>query len=319
MSFACQFCNNILKTKSALYSHQKTAKYCLKLRGENTTYNCSYCNKNLCQKASLDLHITSCKNKKLLDEADKKSEIEAKFQHIIDEYEAKLQAQKEDYEAKMIIFENIINKQLEASTELAKKIIETPNIVTKINCDNKYKIDAPLVLDDDHIKKVCYEKLTRSDCFLGQVGIARFIAREFLLDDNGKPTYMCTDASRGHFVFKDTNGQFQKDIGASHLTNKVHKPIVIASHRVCNKPIKDAEIEEEKLKCVEDDDISLAETETEHKTLSELEQEFFNKYLTKPLEQIREINNKEKNTAFKAVIAEEMHRTILNSNEKSNS
>ena len=43
----CQFCKNIFSTKTNLNSHQKTAKYCLKIQGIEVEkkYECKWCNK----------------------------------------------------------------------------------------------------------------------------------------------------------------------------------------------------------------------------------------------------------------------------------
>ena len=329
MNFECEFCKSILKNKGALVTHQKTAKYCLKLRDKETDYICIYCNKNFSRQNNLDSHLFTCKSKLLKDEIDKETELhqiiksqkeeyETNLKSQKEEYEAKLKSQKEEYEAKLKSqrksYETIIRSQTKASTEITKKIIETPSIInnnntytSKFNCDNKYNIETPLNLEDaKHIEKVFNEKLTISDCYEGQVGVAKFVAREFLTDDNNKPKYQCTDASRGHFVFKTEDGKYKKDLGGKYLIKKIYEPMVKTSKRICNKPLKNAEEISDNMR-YEDDEISLTETELENREYpDDIAQKEYDRYLSKPIERIADINNKEKNIAFKSVIAEEM-------------
>lgn len=42
----CKFCNKTFSSLKSLQTHSKTAKFCLKLRGETTTnFKCNYCEK----------------------------------------------------------------------------------------------------------------------------------------------------------------------------------------------------------------------------------------------------------------------------------
>lgn len=61
MSHECEFCKNKFVNKCGLLYHQRTAKYCLKLQGINSTkYICQYCQKNLADKRLLDTHEEKC-------------------------------------------------------------------------------------------------------------------------------------------------------------------------------------------------------------------------------------------------------------------
>jgi len=78
MDIECEFCKKTFSTKSNLSAHQKSAKFCLELQGDNadeSKFTCEYCQKVLTQQKSLDIHIVSCKEKKKKIESSKDAEI----------------------------------------------------------------------------------------------------------------------------------------------------------------------------------------------------------------------------------------------------
>ena len=72
----CEFCNKTFSTKSNLYTHQNTAKFCLELQGkeDETGFNCEFCNKKYAQKKGLILHVNTCKEKAKKSQDDKQNE-----------------------------------------------------------------------------------------------------------------------------------------------------------------------------------------------------------------------------------------------------
>jgi hypothetical protein len=73
----CEFCNKTFSTKSNLYTHQNTAKFCLELQGKQTDekgFNCEFCNKKYAQKKGLILHVNTCKEKVKKSQNDKQNE-----------------------------------------------------------------------------------------------------------------------------------------------------------------------------------------------------------------------------------------------------
>ena len=54
--------------------------------------------------------------------------------------------------------------------------------------------------------------------FLGQKGMAKFAYTHILTDDDGNLNYICTDASRFGFKYKDESGEIRKDNEAKKLT-----------------------------------------------------------------------------------------------------
>jgi len=74
----CKFCKTELNTKSALNTHQRSSKYCIKLREDNknakeiehVSYDCEFCKKELSSKYRLNSHLTICKIKRKQDEGE---------------------------------------------------------------------------------------------------------------------------------------------------------------------------------------------------------------------------------------------------------
>ena len=58
----CNFCKNSFANEYTLLTHQKSARYCLKIQNiaEKSKYNCIDCGKSLTTKKSLERHIQSC-------------------------------------------------------------------------------------------------------------------------------------------------------------------------------------------------------------------------------------------------------------------
>lgn len=80
----CSYCKKKFSSKSSLNSHQKTTKYCLKLRDDsklNHFKKCEYCDKSFTSKQNLLIHYIECKNKAIQDAVEKERD---KFQKEFD-------------------------------------------------------------------------------------------------------------------------------------------------------------------------------------------------------------------------------------------
>jgi uncharacterized coiled-coil protein SlyX len=62
MSFECNFCAHLFTTKQSLKTHQRFAKYCLGLQGQQLvyTFQCALCGKNMLEKRQLEKHQEKC-------------------------------------------------------------------------------------------------------------------------------------------------------------------------------------------------------------------------------------------------------------------
>ena len=73
----CEFCKNIFSTKTNLNSHQKTAKYCLKIQGIEVQkkYECKWCNKSFAIFSNFERHKKVCKDPKKIEEYEYQNKI----------------------------------------------------------------------------------------------------------------------------------------------------------------------------------------------------------------------------------------------------
>jgi len=219
MSFDCEYCKTSFKSLSSLNYHIKNAKYCLLIQGKNTDktvkqkdFTCNFCNKILCSKRNLNNHVESC-------EKDFKNIL--KYETRIKELEKQLQIQKESYIEQIEIYKNqnlILQQTIE---RLSTKAIEKPT-TTNNTINNNLNITTTIDFDDiDKIKYIIEEDFNINYAVDGQKGIANFLADKFLKDENGNLIYICTDPSRYVFKYRDSSGEFKKDLEAKKLTNYI--------------------------------------------------------------------------------------------------
>ena len=82
----CSYCKKKFSTKSSLNSHQKTTKYCLKLRDDTKLSHCKkceYCDKSFTSKQNLLIHYIECKNKAIQDAVEKeRDKLQKEFDKI---------------------------------------------------------------------------------------------------------------------------------------------------------------------------------------------------------------------------------------------
>ena len=64
----CEFCNKTFSSRSSLGLHQKTARYCLRLResteSEDSSFVCEHCSKTFANNHRLSTHKEICDKKK---------------------------------------------------------------------------------------------------------------------------------------------------------------------------------------------------------------------------------------------------------------
>ena len=241
----CVFCKKTFSTKGNLFSHQKTAKYCLNLQGKNleSLFTCEYCNKDFTQRTSLSDHISICKDrerkiqeeketqhatviKKLEAEISKLKRVErenikkviiekdseiSRINQIVSDQKEKVSEQKETIrklETKLEKFENII---LESKTE-KKSIQPITNNTTNI------VINALNLNDIEKMTSFLEEKLDKNVLAGGQKGLAKLLSETIL-----KNKYKCVDPSRQNFEFTNELGELERDVKAKKLTNALIK------------------------------------------------------------------------------------------------
>jgi len=215
----CEFCKGILKTVSSLNYHKKYNKKCLEIQNKiigDINYSlikCDFCDKNF---ANIKKHLNICK--------EKKKEILINYgknnQEIINEYEKKIQELK-DYIIKLETENSIYKKDHETISDIAKQPKTTNNTNNIINNLSIY--------DHDEIKNrfcVALSNIKPCDLYEGQKSIGRFVA-PCLKNDDGTKMLSCTDHTRNVFVYKDKNGNINKDIKCKNLADLI-EPIASA-------------------------------------------------------------------------------------------
>jgi len=119
MSVVCEFCGTKLNSTSSLNLHKKTAKYCLKIRGDNdggVQQNCcEWCDTTFLRKSALQTHVKICSGMK-------KSMAEDEAEKVLNLERNILACQKQ-------------NEKLEVSVKQYKtkyvKLVRTNSVATK--------------------------------------------------------------------------------------------------------------------------------------------------------------------------------------------
>ena len=220
----CEYCSSVIKTYGALKKHQNTAKYCLAKQNKTSIIEhvCKACDKRFTRKSSLDDHLKICKShipsvhdlQKLLGEKVReifliKKELELSTQTI-----EELRKENSEYRKEMFI--------------LASKSVT--NITTKTTNNTQNLIVS------DWRREVIQEKIEENfkleHVEEGLKGVARFTSKYIIPDEDGIKRYQCTDSSGEVFMYKDSDGIIQKDIGARKLKNVITEPIIKKSTKL---------------------------------------------------------------------------------------
>jgi hypothetical protein len=168
--------------------------------------SCKFCNKSFSE-SNLIKHLRKCKIKKNT-EAEKiikeRNEKDAEIEKL----------KKENNELKLQIVSlkaenNIFSKGHHEMMKLAKQ----PKTKNKIIIENKFFGNT------EKVKDIIDTKLDVYDVAAGQKGIAQFAVKNILKNDEGLLNYVCTDSSRGVFNLLHEDGNLEKDIKATKLTN----------------------------------------------------------------------------------------------------
>lgn len=217
----CEYCNKTLSNIYTLRNHQKTTKYCIDIQSKSKeddnkvfikdeTNKCQICSKYFTTKHNLQQHLKgSCDisyviNCKLLELNKENLELKTKVSEL----------EKEN------TFLKGINSILKENNNCLKDIAKQPKTVTTNNSNRILNMISPIDFTNvDIMKNVINDKYDIDYVFSGQKGIADFVVKNFLKDENGQLNYVCTDPSRQTFKYKDITGEVRKDVEAKKLTN----------------------------------------------------------------------------------------------------
>lgn len=241
----CEFCNTLFSNKSNLNAHQKTTKYCLKLRKiieekEREPFECEFCEKIYCRKDYLKKHQLKCEGKLKIEYDNLKEKLEEKEKELI-----KIESEK-NKEINGVLLDRIEDLK-NCNTKMAE-IAKIPNVInnntitntTTTNTDNSKKINNVLNLmspsdilsNPEKIRKIFQDNYRTKHLMRGVEGLASFSIEFILKTPDGKVCYMCTDPSRKTFLAMNSDGSVNKDIECYNLIDMIYKPANEESERL---------------------------------------------------------------------------------------
>lgn len=233
---SCEFCKKVLSSKGNLNYHQKNNKTCLLIQqkiNENeieiALVDCEFCNQSFSE-SNLVKHLQKCKTRPLIEMIRKDKEIETFRKDKDKEIEMirkdkdkeieKLKKINKKMKKKIMDFTIEIERLKEANSIYSKDHKEIIKIANQPKTNNNNNIIGNNFFNDsEKIKEIINTRLDRFDIAGGQKGIAQFAVNNLLKNDDGIPNYVCTDPSRHIFKFQNEDGQFEKDVKATKLTN----------------------------------------------------------------------------------------------------
>lgn len=232
----CDFCNRSFSTKGILISHQKSAKYCLKLQNKNNeNFTCNFCTKNFTSQYNLNEHFNTCKEKQH-DEMEIRlkngfikeiEQLKEKLKEMEINYIRQSEEKEKSYQLKLEEKKEMIDK-LEAKLEKFENVViaNTRNPITTNNTN--IVVNHTLNLNDtERFKTIIGEGLDKNVVCNGQKGLAKFVVENLLKGPDGKLMYKCVDPSRQNFEFTNSDGIVEKDVKAIKLKRALIKGDVI--------------------------------------------------------------------------------------------
>ena len=245
MAFQCIYCKKGFTSKSILKNHQTSAKYCLKIQENikpkeeinSISYDCKYCKKQFSTNQKLSKHTLICINKY-------KFELNKKNIEIF-ELNDQVEILKEKVRTIELETENrILREYSKENQSTINDIAKQPRVQTNTN-NNKILIAAPMDMSYGTVNQAIQSNFSDEYLVQGQKGAARFAYDNILKDEQGKLKYICTDAARQIFQYKNEEGKVQKDVRATKLTKALlDGKIKSASHKIACEKMKDGGDEE---------------------------------------------------------------------------
>ena len=214
----CKFCDKKLSNKHTLKTHQRTAKYCLKLQKKNINlFECKDCNKKFTTKQNLQRHNDICISKaykyKIMNE-----NLENELAELRDykskclNYEEELLEVRRDYERKIQILQDKLEN---VAIQAARR--PTHNTYNRNNVNTIIQNMAPLT--DEHFKDNS-QHLTIEHLKQGVKGYVEYALKYPL-----KNKVLCVDYSRRKIKYKNGEGKVETDPEMARLSRKFFESI----------------------------------------------------------------------------------------------
>jgi hypothetical protein len=241
----CQYCKNIFSNSHNLKQHQKTAKYCINLRGKSVIlekkYQCNICNKEYTSNHRLTSHLNKCIVKK--QEKDKYEDLIKNKDILISELKEHI-------------------KQLEDKLEnIALKAVSKPTTVNNNNSRVNQIINNLTPITTQHLTENA-QYLTLDHIKEGAVGYAKY-ALEYPLKDK----IICVDYSRRKVKYKDEEGNLVDDPEMTKLAKKFFS--AIEEHN--NKLIRNhSDVIIDKITNMNNEDVILEDEEEHYNNMNDI-------------------------------------------------
>lgn len=217
MSHTCSYCNSKFNLRKLLNRHQKTAKYCIKIREEQidrTGIEC-HCKMKIADN-EYKKHISTCKIYILTEE-----------NLYLNLLNSKLKIENSNLKTELHLKTEKIKKIEELNRSLNERIsyLETDkdkfySTIEKVALDkktvnNQYNITFP-VLEQKRLEeksKLINKNVVRN----GQIALANFFINKVATNDKGEIGVICTDKSRKIFKYMREDGKIITDIEACNM------------------------------------------------------------------------------------------------------
>lgn len=247
----CEFCNNTFKNDYILKTHQKQAKYCLKLQNKiiDSQYICEWCTNCYTRKYDLVRHRTTCMIKQHIEPVQESHE--TKIAKIIKEYEQKykeIQLECDSLKNECVILKNERNmyKELyEENKNIVQDMAQRPT--TNNTRNNNLIMMSHLDLSPERIKNIVENRFAVEHFNEGQKGVANFAVEFILKDQDGNIVYRCGDCTRQTFRYKDVYDQIVKDVKANRLTTLLAPEIKVKTKQIAKNMYNDDVGEQERV------------------------------------------------------------------------
>ena len=214
----CPDCKNSFNSKGSLKHHQKTAKYCLSIRGlQNKNYICLECTKQFSSNHNLTVHMVSCGRSKIALKL--KSKLE-KTENMLEQQVQTIQEQKNTIQEQ----KNTIQEQKKTIRELQDKLENIAiRAVSRPTTSNKTQINNYIqkleLTTDQHIQDQV-PHLTIEHIKQGPKGYA-----EYALSHPFHNRLICVDYARRKVKYKDDDGKLAVDPEMTKLSKKLFESI----------------------------------------------------------------------------------------------
>jgi hypothetical protein len=229
----CEYCNNVFKSLKTLNQHKRLAKFCLIKQKKQLI--CEYCNDISYSDKDFEYHQNHC----IIFLKSKNQELEEKIKELQEENKEKIKELQEEnkdilyyqneteFYKKQIVEKNeqLIEKNNQIKhlqdqiVSITKTAVSKPTTTNNNNINNKILNMSVLNLDSENVKNIINNNYNLDVICEGQKGVAKFATNFLLKDSDGNLNYVCTDASRKIFKYKNNDGELEKDINAQKLTD----------------------------------------------------------------------------------------------------